>query len=292
MSQIVILTQAVWDPRPEPAQSEAFAAELEAGKVLYFPHLDFGLSADEKRFLDTRWSDARAKNISFDPASATLKGASGNRCDLEALAALLARYHAQAMQLVQALLPAYRAQLRIAPVSFRPQPVAGRARSWRQDDSRLHIDAFPSRPNRGERILRVFSNVNPRGEARVWRVGEPFAELAARLLPGLPKPLPGVAALLHGLRITKSRRSAYDHYMLALHDRMKSDRAYQRTAPQETMPFPPGCTWICFSDQTAHAAMSGQYLFEQTLHLPVAALYDPERAPLRVLERLAGRRLV
>jgi hypothetical protein len=33
-------------------------------------------------------------------------------------------------------------------------------------------------------------------------------------------------------------------------------------------------------------------MFEQTTHLPLAALYEPERSPLAVLERLAGRQLV
>jgi hypothetical protein len=32
-------------------------------------------------------------------------------------------------------------------------------------------------------------------------------------------------------------------------------------------------------------------MLEQTIHLPVAALYDPSRAPLAILERLAGRPL-
>jgi hypothetical protein len=32
-------------------------------------------------------------------------------------------------------------------------------------------------------------------------------------------------------------------------------------------------------------------MMEQTIHLPVAALYDPQRAPLAILERLTGRRL-
>jgi hypothetical protein len=41
-----------------------------------------------------------------------------------------------------------------------------------------------------------------------------------------------------------------------------------------------------------HAAVSGQYMLEQTIHLPVSALYDAERAPLAILERLTGRRLI
>jgi hypothetical protein len=38
-----------------------------------------------------------------------------------------------------------------------------------------------------------------------------------------------------------------------------------------------------------HAALSGQYMLEQTIHLPLAALYEPARAPLAILERLTGR---
>jgi hypothetical protein len=38
--------------------------------------------------------------------------------------------------------------------------------------------------------------------------------------------------------------------------------------------------------------VSGQYMLEQTIHLPVSALYDPAKAPLAILERLTGRTLV
>jgi hypothetical protein len=170
--------------------------------------------------------------------------------------------------------------------------VESRHTSWRKDDSRLHVDAFPSRPNRGERILRVFANVNPYGEPRVWRVGEPFEQVAKRFLPRIKRQRPGSAWLLHALHVTKSRRSAYDHLMLNLHDSMKADLDYQKSCPQVTMPFPPGSAWICFSDQTSHAAMSGQYMLEQTFFLPVRAMVQPECAPLGILERLEGRALV
>jgi hypothetical protein len=40
-----------------------------------------------------------------------------------------------------------------------------------------------------------------------------------------------------------------------------------------------------------HAALSGQYLLEQTFYLPVAAMQEERYAPLRTLERIAGRRL-
>jgi len=50
--------------------------------------------------------------------------------------------------------------------------------------------------------------------------------------------------------------------------------------------------WVCFSDQTSHAVMSGQYMLEQTLHLPAARQYNPESSPLAILSRLTGRTLV
>jgi hypothetical protein len=94
------------------------------------------------------------------------------------------------------------------------------------------------------------------------------------------------------LHITKSKRSEYDHLMLHLHDAMKADLDYQKSSPQETMPFPPGSVWICFSDQTSHAVMSGQFMMEQTFFLPVKAMARPDHAPLGILERLKGRALV
>ncbi|MGZ3239483.1 MAG: Kdo hydroxylase family protein, partial [Burkholderiaceae bacterium] len=157
---------------------------------------------------------------------------------------------------------------------------------------RMHVDAFPSRPNYGERILRVFTNVNPSGEPRVWRIGEPFETVAKRFLPRAKPYSAWQAKVINALHITKSLRSEYDHLMLQLHDGMKSDLDYQRDAPQITMPFPAGCVWICFSDQASHAVMSGQYMMEQTFHLPVAQQYDPEASPLAILTRLTGRTLI
>jgi hypothetical protein len=73
---------------------------------------------------------------------------------------------------------------------------------------------------------------------------------------------------------------------------MKGDLSYQSTAPQLTVAFPAGATWLCFPDQTPHAAMSGQYMCEQTFHVPVSSLHWPDSAPLRVLERLFGHALI
>ncbi len=198
--------------------------------------------------------------------------------------------------MIDGLFPAYRAAAHATGTSFRPRAIgdttSGRALSWRKDDTRLHVDAFPSNPTHGARILRVFTNVHPGTMPRGWRIGEPFATMAGRFLPKTRALPPGGAWLMHRLRITKRPRSAYDHLMLQLHDLAKADLDYQRTCPQRAVDFMPGTTWICFSDQVMHAAMSGQFMFEQTYRLPLDAIADVEASPLRTLERLTGHALV
>jgi hypothetical protein len=289
MSAVVTLEILEWRPNITDEAREFATRTLEEGGVIRLPQLGFALLALERRFLSPTWSDGRAKNISLE--NEELKGAAGSAEDRRELAAMVARFAVAAAQLVTALFPRYAPYVKRARTSYRPQPAVGRAVSWRKDDSRLHVDAFPSRPNRGERILRVFSNVSA-NEDRVWRVGEPFEVMAKTLLPRVSYPLPGTPELLATIGVTKSRRSLYDHLMLGLHDRAKADLKYQRECAQETVRFAPGTTWLCFSDQVMHAAVSGQYMLEQTIHLPVSAMYDPSRSPLAILERLTGRGLV
>jgi hypothetical protein len=289
MTEVLTLDLIGWQPQLAPGVQESAVRALEGGGVVVLPHVRFEMSERERRFLSPVWSDGRAKNVSLE--GARLKGAQGSDSDIAELAAMVGRFAADAATLVTTLFPRYTPYVKRARTSFRPQPAVGRKVSWRKDDSRLHVDAFPSRPNRGERILRVFSNLNPT-EPRVWRVGESFEAMARTLLPRIRAPLPGAAALLAALHVTKGRRSDYDHLMLNLHDRAKEDMNYQRTCEQQVVPMPPGTTWLCFSDQVMHAAVSGQYMLEQTIHLPVSALYDPQRAPLAILQRLTGRRLV
>jgi hypothetical protein len=289
MTAIRELDIDTWRPALAPEAQREAALALEGGAVLVLPRLAFRMTDAEQRFLSPSWSDGRSKNLSLD--GGRLKGAKGDAEDLAALAAMIGRFAADATALVGALFPRYAPHLTRARTSYRPQPAVGRDVSWRKDDSRLHVDAFPSRPTKGERILRVFTNVNP-AEPRVWRVGEPFEAMATKFLPRIPRPLPLSAPLLAAVRATKGLRSGYDHLMLGLHDRAKADLDYQRGCPQERVPFAPGTTWLCFSDQVMHAAVSGQFMLEQTIHLPASALYAPERAPLAILERLTGRRLV
>lgn len=277
-------------PFPERAD-EGLEETLETGRVLYFPHLRFALNPDETRFISEVWADGKAKNISFRGSDSPLQGASGTPEDIAALKALIERFANQAETLVHGLFPRYQGHLRRGFTSYRTARVEGRISSWRKDDTRLHVDSFPSNPTGGVRLLRVFSNINPSGQARVWRVGEPFKDHAERFFPKAPRPLPGAAWFMERLGITKARRSDYDHYMGQLHDLGKADMDYQRHSPQLTFEFPAGASWVVFSDQVLHAVMAGQFMLEQTFYLDPEHLVTPANGPLAILEGLAGRSL-
>ena len=131
-----------WDS-PIAADIKARAVRaLESGSVLYLPALPFVLQDTEKRFLDARVSDGKAKNISLDPATGALQATSLHGQDARDLAAMIERFGAGAARLIAALLP-YQ-QVERARTSFRPVQVKGRVYSKISDDRLLHVDAFPT----------------------------------------------------------------------------------------------------------------------------------------------------
>jgi 3-deoxy-D-manno-oct-2-ulosonic acid (Kdo) hydroxylase len=261
---------------------------LERGAVLFFPDLVFSLSQAETLFLDARVADGRAKNISLDHTTGKMQASALTGEKAQALAAMIERFGSQAATLVQELLP-YR-NVERARTSFRPMQVKGRSYSKISDDRLLHIDAFPSRPMRGRRILRFFANIAPDSPRR-WHVGEPFEDFAKRFLPRVGPHLPGKSWLYDRLGVTRGRRSLYDELMLSLHDAAKLDSHFQENSPHEDVAFPPGCCWLAFTDQVLHAALGGEFALEQTFHLDISEMAEPERAPIKVLERLSGKAL-
>lgn len=282
-----------WETSVAEYVQEEMISLLEKGNILYFPHLAFPLTAQELPFLSPFYADPRVKNISFLPGKNKLLGVQKvTESERTLMKTLLDRYANYALRLMCALFPRYEGTLTLARTSFRPIQISGRSTSYRKDDKRLHIDAFPSAPNQGNRILRIFTNINPHGEDRVWRTGAPFEEVVQHFLPRLAKPWPGELKLVRALRITKSERTLYDHYMLQLHDYMKGDLTYQKTVAQQELRFPPGSSWIVQTDHVSHAAMSGQHVLEQTFYLPINAMQNPVHSPLRVLEKYLQKTLV
>ncbi|CAG9175989.1 Kdo hydroxylase family protein [Cupriavidus pampae] len=280
-----------WAPAVSAETRAQLRRELEQGAVLYFPDLHFRFQPGEERFLDSRWSDGKSKNINLRPNEDAVRGAAGSAQDLADIHALIKRYAESSEALIHSLFPEYAPHMVRAGTSLRPSEIAGRPVSWRKDDTRLHVDSFPSNPMLGKRLLRVFHNIDPQAP-RVWRVGEPFADFAARFVPKTHGMWPGQAWLMKQLHVTKRLRSEYDHRMLQLHDLAKADLDYQKTVPQQEFQFPPGATWIVFSDQLLHAALRGKAMMEQTIYLDPKAIGDHTHSPEAVLSRMLGRPMV
>ena len=275
---------------PYDAATKARAlAALESGNVLYFPNLPFRLLESETEFLDARVADGKAKNISLDHTSGKIQASSLTGEHAVRLAAMIERFGSSAGALVQGLLPY--GDVERARTSFRPVQVKGRSYSKISDDRLLHIDAFPSRPMQGRRILRFFANDAPVSH-RHWHVGQPFEDFARRFLPQVGPHLPGKSWLFEKLGVTRGRRSLYDELMLSLHDAGKLDSDFQSNSLHQDVRFAPGSCWLVFTDQVLHAALGGEFALEQTFHLDISQMAEPARAPVRVLERLSGKVLV
>src|SRR3954469_6355030 len=103
--------------------TRAVEAVVESGHVLAFPHLPFELEDAERRFLDPRWADPKAKNVSVRWPAGELRGAGGSADDLAALRAMVVRYAEQSEALALRLFPHYRGRLRRGNSSFRPTDV-------------------------------------------------------------------------------------------------------------------------------------------------------------------------
>jgi hypothetical protein len=291
----------------DPAQAEARAKwcceQLEDDRILFFDGLPFEFPEGDRSFLvSQRLGDSRFhKNVSYRPKQDLLRGfASREATVAHRMREVMRRYSEQAIQFLSRLLRSYAACWSLDYASFRPEAEQDRKLPLRKRNDLLHVDTFPSRPTHEGRILRCFANINPT-ELRIWHTTDPFAELArryardaglaniaARRGPGFEGML---RALGRALGLGLKTQSPYDKFMLRFHDYLKENTLFQQDCRKIRLAFPPGSTWIAFTDSVPHAVLSGQYAVEQTLIVPVAALVSPEKSPLRVLESLAGRPL-
>jgi hypothetical protein len=280
---------------------DGYCRALEDGAILLLPDSTIEWRADERAALVQPDAPRGQKNISYRRDRDRLDGAAQN---VATLRGAMRRYADHMTSVVGALLPRYAEHWRVDATSYRPVEEAGRRLAWRHRNDLLHVDAFPSRPTNGDRILRAFTNLHPE-RARRWitadtfdvlaprlwasgagrqlsrsRSGSPWQRLRRRILARAPHAARALAPLLE--------RSPYDSCMLRLHDHLKADADFQRTGPHQQWDFLPGSSWILFTDFVPHAALSGQFAVEQTWLVPCSALLQPEKAPVSILERLTG----
>jgi hypothetical protein len=285
------------------AYSRDFCRALEHGQILFFPEPPFELSEAELSFLlsQRQGGSPLHKNISYRPEEDRLNGMEGDADTRKRLQDFMRGYSRKVTAFASEFLAHYAAGKRLDYASFRTIEERGRPASLHKRNDLLHVDAFPTRPTFGARILRVFTNVNPR-EDRVWRVGEPFHALVPQMAEqlqrdGLATDGPLAAAVAWVQRWGQSAglplryRSAYDRCMLRLHDWLKENQPYQNSPLSRRIAFPPASTWLVFTDGVPHAVLSGRYALEQTYIIPQQSLVAPEVSPLQVLQRLVGRTL-
>ena len=254
------------------------------------PHVNFALTDAERRFLSPAWSDGRAKNISLD--GDRLRGAAGTAADRAELAAMIARFAACAGELVAALFPRYapyvqaRADQLPAAAGRGPRRFVAQGR-LAAAHRRVPVAAEPRRAD----PARVLEH-QPAARTASGASASPSRRWRRRCCRASGGPLPGAAAFLAALHVTKGLRSRLrSPDARPARSREGGPRATRSDCAQEIVRFAPGTTWLCFSDQVMHAAVSGQFMLEQTIHLPVSSLYDPARSPLAILQRLTGRAL-
>lgn len=283
-------------PLPEPID---YRSELEAGNVLFFPATPFQLPEDAKEFLRNLSFSSRAihKNIAYRPATDRVTGVDADTTTLGRLRNVLRDYSRHAIQFTKELLPQYAATWKLDYASFRPLEEAGRNLPLNKRNDLIHTDAFPSRPTNGDLILRVFTNIHP-SKTRNWITTDPFPVVAEQYArdAGLHriaarKSFPA-ARLLAALGLPLVPRSPYDRFMLRFHDYLKRNQTFQATCRKYRFEFPPGSTWLVFTDIVPHSVHSGQHALEQTFIIARQSLADPAAAPASVLERISGKPLL
>ena len=276
---------------------------LEEGNILFFDRPAFDIPQTDVEFLlSAKQNNTRLhKNISYRPEQDLVRGASANTKEVnERVRGIMRNYSASVVSFLSEFLKPYASGWQLDYASFRPIEEAGRDLPLHKRNELLHVDAFPSRPTWGGRILRFFNNINPT-EGRVWEIGEGFDKVASEFARDAGLDRVGSAGsrtvatatkVLADIGLPLPDRSQYDRFMLRFHDYLKENGEYQSRQTKTRIEFPPNSTWIVFTDCVPHSVLSGRFALEQTFIIPFNTLVAPESSPVSVLERIANRPLI
>jgi hypothetical protein len=282
------------------AKAREICRELECGHIVFLRQSPIEIPDEDRELLLGRKQSSSAyhKNIAYRPLEDRVTGLDSSESqEAEKLRAILANYSKRSVEFLRTFLAPYAEKWKLEFASFRPIEENGRAARLHARNDLLHFDSFPTRPTNGARILRFFTNINP-AQNRVWLTSQTFEAFgplmvkAGELTTSLHNPVVrGMQSLARVLRLRGKNSSPYDDLMHRCHNAMKEDASFQQNTPKNRWEFPPNSSWMVYTDCVSHAVLSGQYALEQTLLIPQAALVEPQRSPLKILESLAGRRL-
>jgi hypothetical protein len=303
---MAVVTIPIASLTPSPNEARAWCAQLEAGDILYFPQSPVPLAPDDTSFLlgQQQADSSLHKNIAYKPAIDRLSGfdtKTANPAAVERLQRIMRGYSSSVLQFLTRFLSPYQAHWKLDYASFRPQEEQGRDLPLRRRNDLLHTDAFPTRPTHGARILRFFNNIHP-ARTRDWVVSDPFAATVRQFAPKEIAPHPGSAlsrigkatarAVGLGAAIPSLKRTPYDDFMMRFHNFLKENPRFQADCPKYPFQFPPGSSWMVYTDTVPHAVLAGQYALEQTFLVRPEAMVRPDISPLKILEEIAHAPLV
>jgi hypothetical protein len=290
------------NPAAAATRARQCCAQLEEERILCFDRLPYVLFKEDQEFLlSQRQSGSRLhKNVSYRPSRDSVRGAAGGAKEKARLHEIMRKYSQEVTRFLKQLLSPYAQEMALDYASYRPEEEEGRDLPVHKRNDLLHCDAFPTRPMNGHRILRCFTNINPTAP-RIWNTTDGFSVLAEKYAAaaglagfaakGSPRSHAMVRSFKKAFGLKAVDHSAYDRFMLRFHDFLKENKDFQKICPKVRLEFPPGCTWICYTDSVPHAVLSGRYALEQTVIIPLTSMVTPDKAPIRVLERLAGKPL-
>ncbi len=271
---------------------------LERGEIVTFEPCPFALpTGDDLAFLTEQQLKSSAhKNISFNPANhAVTSFVQRSRLQAERLRTLMDNFSRHACAWLGQQLPRYAEAWQPDRASLRPEEEATRKLRLTARNDLLHFDAFPSRPTRGQRILRLYVNINSTDD-RVWITSDTFAKVLDKYgaAVGLPTQHANTwvrrlgQGILGLIQPTVLERTNYDDFMLRLHHFLKANDSFQEHASRKLWRFKPGTAWLFFSDMISHAELRGQYALEHSFFVAPQTLVLPDESPAALLERMCG----
>ena len=240
------------------------------------------------------------KNVSYRPGEDVLRGVSGDAATIERIHSILRNYAAQVIDFATKFLSPYAGKWILDFSSFRPLEEEGRDLPLHKRNDLLHVDAFPTRPTRGGRILRIFTNLNP-SRARIWNTTDKFDSLARQYADdaGLRKIRKRIRVQPHGAElgpkawISRHGPDALRHVHASLSRLSEGKCGVSGKLPEDSPRISAALHAGWFSPTASRTAvLSGQYAIEQTFLIPPETLVAPQYAPYRILESLAGTSLV
>src|SRR5689334_13777772 len=307
MQLVSISRTELTDSLKPSARLRDYCAKLEAGDIIFFPETPISIPGSDLEFLigHQQVGGAYHKNIAYRPLEDRITGFDAQDPKIaDRLRGIMRRYSDDVIGFLRGFLQPYQARWKVDYASYRPEEEQGRDLALRKRNDLLHTDAFPTRPTHGDRILRFFNNINPQ-RTRNWITTDTFDVLLEKMMAGdlngggaieLPPSMGRsprkrmLASLGLGALAPSLKRSPYDEFMMRFHNYLKENSSFQQNCPKQHWEFPPGSSWMVYTDMVSHAVLSGQFALEQTLIISRQVMVAPEKSPYGVLSKFADAR--